>query len=261
MLLGDPQRRRRCRRRRCARRGCAAQQRGELGERARRAKALAAVRVRRACRRARATRAARRAAPRRDPRARRRRPRRQPRQSGARGAAASYIALRRVDDRPVAGAAAQVAGQRVVDVARATARARVLVQPEQVITKPGRAEAALRAMAVDHRLLHRMQRAVGGACRLSTVNTALPSSEGSNRMQALTGFHATRLAGALRRATTVHAPQSPSAQPSFVPVQPRAARAGTRAASSAARGRRRRRVRRSAGSGQARSYGSLTTIA
>ena len=66
---------------------------------------------------------------------------------------------RGVDDRAVAGAAAQVAGDPVVH-GRAGDRlaARVVEQREQRHDEARRAEAALRAMEVDHRLLHRMQR-------------------------------------------------------------------------------------------------------
>ena len=52
-------------------------------------------------------------------------------------------------------------------------------------------------MAFDERLLHRMQLAARRTCRLSTVKTALPSTDGNSRMQALIGFHASALAGAL----------------------------------------------------------------
>ena len=72
------------------------------------------------------------------------------------------------------------------------------------------------------------------AARSSTVNSALPSSVGRNWMQALTGCAApgppprvARLAGS----TTVQAPQSPSSQPSLVPVQ----RASSRSHSSTVR--------------------------
>ena len=66
-------------------------------------------------------------------------------------------AFRRVEDRPVAGAAAQVARQRVAH-RLPIGPAGVLVEPEQAHHEAGRAEAALRAVALDHRLLHRMQR-------------------------------------------------------------------------------------------------------
>ena len=77
-------------------------------------------------------------------------------------------AHRRIDDRPIAGAAAQVAGQRIADrFARGhrAVRAALLVTMLFVYRphrhdEARRAEAALRAVAFDHRLLHRMQRAV-----------------------------------------------------------------------------------------------------
>ena len=69
-------------------------------------------------------------------------------------------ALGRVDDRTVAGAAAQVAGQRVGDGralgAGAGGRMR-LAQRGHRHDEAGRAEAALRAVALDQRLLHRMR--------------------------------------------------------------------------------------------------------
>ncbi len=66
------------------------------------------------------------------------------------------------EDRAVAGAAAQVARQRVVG-RLARRRMRVLVQAEQAHREAGRAEAALRPVALDERLLHRMERARRGA--------------------------------------------------------------------------------------------------
>ena len=56
--------------------------------------------------------------------------------------------------------------------------------------------------------------------RLSTVNSARPSSMGANRMQALTALNST-FPSRSSPSTTVQAPQSPSAQPSFVPVRRR----------------------------------------
>ena len=67
------------------------------------------------------------------------------------------------DDRPVAGAAAQVAGERLVDlVAARQARPSglVLVERPQGHHEARRAEAALRAVAIDHRLLDGVQRAI-----------------------------------------------------------------------------------------------------
>src|SRR5947207_956643 len=64
-----------------------------------------------------------------------------------------------IDDRTITGAAAEIARERVVDVA-ARWPVRRLVQREQRHHKAGCAKAALRAMAVDERLLDRMQRAI-----------------------------------------------------------------------------------------------------
>ena len=75
------------------------------------------------------------------------------------------------------------------------------------------------------------------AFKSSTVNSALPSSVGRNWMQALTVCSARpRTADAspgdaVAPITTVQAPQSPSLQPSFVPVQ----RASSRSQSSTVR--------------------------
>jgi hypothetical protein len=64
------------------------------------------------------------------------------------------------DDRPVAGAAAEIAGERVVDP-RPARRARLLVvEGRQGHHEARRAEAALRAVVLDHRLLDRVERAV-----------------------------------------------------------------------------------------------------
>ncbi len=67
---------------------------------------------------------------------------------------------RRVDDRPVAGAAAQVAGDPVVHLVARHAPVGALVKREQRHDEARRAEAALRAVVLDHRELHGMQRAV-----------------------------------------------------------------------------------------------------
>ena len=60
--------------------------------------------------------------------------------------------------------------------------------------------------------------------RLSTVKTARPSTVGSSRMQALTGRQSRPPPAAGAATTTVQAPQSPSAQPSLVPVSRRRSR-------------------------------------
>ncbi len=74
-------------------------------------------------------------------------------------------ALAGVEDRPVAGAAAEVAGQRVGELlARRprAVRAVLLVAGGQRDRKARGAEAALRTVAFEQRLLRRVQRAVGG---------------------------------------------------------------------------------------------------
>ena len=55
------------------------------------------------------------------------------------------------------------------------------------------------------------------------MKIALPSTDGRSRMHALMGFHAMPTP-ARSASTTVQAPQSPSAQPSFVPVRRRSSR-------------------------------------
>ena len=75
-------------------------------------------------------------------------------------------AMRGRDDRRIARAAAEVAGERVVDPLRAQRGGAVvglgvvLVEREQRHHEAGRAEAALRAVALDHRPLHGVRRAV-----------------------------------------------------------------------------------------------------
>ena len=66
----------------------------------------------------------------------------------------------RRNDRPIAGAAAQIARQRIVDPV-AIKRLVFVEQGEQRHDEAGRAEAALRAVGFHHGLLHRMQAAVG----------------------------------------------------------------------------------------------------
>ena len=72
--------------------------------------------------------------------------------------------LRRVEDRTVAGAAAQVPRQFLLRQLTRHVTApnnMVLVHAEHAHHEAGRAEAALRAVAADHRFLGRVQRAVG----------------------------------------------------------------------------------------------------
>ena len=140
-------------------------------------------------------------------------------------AAPSMAAKRRVDDRAVAGAAAKVAGERLIDVFARRGRA-VLVEREQAHHDARRAKAALRAMKIDHRLLDRVQRlAVGEVLdgeEFGAVDLAEEQDTGVDR--------ASGRASPLERATrtTVQAPQSPSAQPSFVPFAPSSSRSQSR---------------------------------
>ena len=73
----------------------------------------------------------------------------------------------RADDRGIAGAAAEVARQCVVVVPVA-----VEMRNRHRHDETGRAEAALRSVMVDHRLLHRVQGAVGGADALDRAHRA-----------------------------------------------------------------------------------------
>ncbi len=67
--------------------------------------------------------------------------------------------LRRRQNRPVAGAAAQVARQRLLRLLTLVFPA-VLLQTEHRHYKSRRAKTALRAVAIDHRLLHAVQLAM-----------------------------------------------------------------------------------------------------
>ena len=67
----------------------------------------------------------------------------------------------RVDDRPVAGAAAEIAGELIAE-ARRRRRGPRMIGGEQAHHDARRAEAALRAVQVDHRLLDRMERVALG---------------------------------------------------------------------------------------------------
>ena len=68
---------------------------------------------------------------------------------------------RRLDDRPIAGAAAEIAGDPVGHrVAVERPRIGRLIEGEQAHDEAGRAEAALRGVALDHRGLHRMELAL-----------------------------------------------------------------------------------------------------
>ena len=118
---------------------------------------------------------------------------------------------RRIHDRPIAGAATEIAGQHVVDgVAAGTAIARMIVR-EQAHHDAGRAEAALRAMQARHRFLHGMQRAVLGEVfdrdQLCAVDLAEQRDAGVNRLVAPDGRRAR--APAPRRRRRNRPPRSP----------------------------------------------------
>ena len=97
----------------------------------------------------------------------------------------SEIALRGAHDRLIAGAAAEIALQRLLD-RRVGRIGRPHPQPIERHDEARRAEAALRAVEVDHRLLHRMQRAVAALADARPSRHGEPSSEPTKRMQALT---------------------------------------------------------------------------
>ena len=58
----------------------------------------------------------------------------------------------------------------------------------------------------------------------STVQSAMPSIEWASRIQLLTARYCKVPAAVFSPSTTVQAPQSPSLQPSLVPLQPRSSR-------------------------------------
>ena len=98
----------------------------------------------------------------------------------------------------------------------AVARRPGMVGREQAHHDARRAEAALRAVMIDHRLLDRVQRlAVGEILDRDEFRAVELAEEQDAGVDRLVGQLA-RLAA--RPSTTVQAPQSPSAQPSFVPV-------------------------------------------
>ena len=81
----------------------------------------------------------------------------------------------RVEDLLVAGAAAEVAGERLADLVVASGSGCASSRSAVGDDEPGRAEAALHGAGVDERLLHRVQRAVA-APSPSTVTTSCPSA-------------------------------------------------------------------------------------
>ena len=99
-------------------------------------------------------------------------------------------ALAGLDDRAVAGAAAQVAGERAADTGRvrpAVLRLAGVVEIPQRHRKAWRAEAALRAVAVDQRLLHRMQRTTGLAAQVFDGEHGLAVERGDEAQAGVDG--------------------------------------------------------------------------
>ena len=92
---------------------------------------------------------------------------------------------RRREYRAIAGASAEIAGELVTEPAVGLRRAR-MVGGEQAHHDPGRAEAALRGMVVDHRLLQRMQLAARGEVfnrdELCAVELAQKQNAGVERL-------------------------------------------------------------------------------
>ena len=131
----------------------------------------------------------------------------------------------RLDDLAVAGAPAEDAAQRVMDLGLAG----LGVAGEQVVgghEHPRRADAALGGPGLQEGSLEGAQRveltsAVAGVARRaapaspSTVRTSPPAAWAIGTRQAHTWRPSSR---------TVQAPQSPASQPTFVPVRPRSSR-------------------------------------
>ena len=123
------------------------------------------------------------------------------------------------EDPAVAGAAAEVAGQRLPDLERSGLRHPV----EQVVDRdhePGRAEPALHAPGLDHGLLHVGEHVAGqggvaglgaGRGRPSTVVTAQPAAASASSRQAHTSTPST---------STEHEPHSPCSQAFLAPGRP-----------------------------------------
>ena len=91
----------------------------------------------------------------------------------------------------------------------------LMTQGEEAHHKARRAEAALRGVEINHRLLHRMQLAAFGQIfdgdQFLAVDLAEKENAGINGLVDSSGLHVPR------PSTTVQAPQSPSLQPSLVP--------------------------------------------
>ena len=120
-----------------------------------------------------------------------------------------------VDDRPIAGAAAEIAGERIVDRIAGHGPLGFVIQGEEAHDDAGRAEAALRAVMRHHGGLDRMQCALGREIldgdEFGAVDLAEQQDAGIDRL--VDGRRPSRT----RPSATVQAPQSPSAQPSLVP--------------------------------------------
>ena len=129
--------------------------------------------------------------------------------------------LDRFEDLVVARAAAQVAGERLLDLLAGRLR-EFLQQVGRRHQDAGRAVAALHRARVDEGLLEGMQalsarrsRRGRGEASPSTVTTSQPSARSAGTRQLITATPSSQ---------TVQAPHSPSAQPSFVPVSPASSR-------------------------------------
>ena len=87
-----------------------------------------------------------------------------------------------------------------------------------VVRKPGRAEAALQAVALRERLLHRARASRRRSVSPSTVVISQSTAETANIRQDRIGRPST---------STVQAPQTPCSQPTWVPVRPRSWRSAS----------------------------------
>ena len=116
----------------------------------------------------------------------------------------------RRDDVLVARAAAEVAGERLADLALVEVAGSSRSMRLERHQESGRAEAALQAVGLVEGLLERVQLAVGPA-RPSTVRIACPSACTARIRHERTGSPSS---------WTVQAPQTPCSHPTWVPVRP-----------------------------------------
>ena len=119
-----------------------------------------------------------------------------------------------LDDLLVAGAAAEVAGEPLLDLGARRVRDRRRAAPCGGDQLARDAEAALRGARVEERLLERVELAAGGE--------ALDGRDHARAVR-LDREHQARV-DAAPSTSTVHAPHSPTRQHSFVPVRPRSSR-------------------------------------